>query len=197
MKSVRHELVVVGASWGGLDALGRLLASLPADLDAAVAIAQHRGPSPETSLAALLQARSTLPLREVEDKDSILRGRVHLAPYDYHLLVEPGSFALSTDPPVQFSRPSIDVLFESAADVYGERAVGVVLTGANADGAAGLRRIKECGGFTVVQEPGTADSRILPDAAIAAAQPDRVVPVEEIAPLLVELCGRQPVEAAP
>jgi two-component system chemotaxis response regulator CheB len=125
---------------------------------------------------------------EVEDKDLIAPGRVYLAPPDYHLLVEPGSFALSVDERVQYARPSIDVLFESAADAYGERVIGVVLTGANADGAAGLARIAKRGGAAIVQDPETAEAREMPAAALAAA-PATVLPLESIGPHIAELCA--------
>ena len=186
-----YELVVVGASWGGFGALGRLLADLPRDFGAAVAVAQHRGPdSAEAGLAEVLGRKSTLPVREAHDKDAILPGRVYLAPPDYHLLVErEGTFALSTDAPEQHSRPSIDVLFESAAEAYGSRVVGVVLTGASPDGAAGLARIRRGGGFGLVQDPATADRSAMPEAAIARAGADEVVALPQIAPLLARLCG--------
>jgi two-component system, chemotaxis family, protein-glutamate methylesterase/glutaminase len=185
---VSRELVAIGTSWGGLDALRRLLANLPDELDVPIAIAQHRGPgSVEGGLEAILQREIARPVHEVDDKDPIERLRVYLAPPDYHLLVERGSFALSTGERVQYARPSIDVLFESAADAYGEGVIGVILTGANEDGAAGLRRIAERGGTAVVQDPETAERRTMPDAAIAAAAAV-VLPLEEIAPYIASLC---------
>ena len=189
-----HELVVMGASWGGLAALGLVLSGLPRDFGAAIAIAQHRGVEPgDAVLADALARKSALPVREVHDKDPIVPGWVHLAPSDYHLLVErEGTFALSTDPREQYSRPSIDVLFESAADAYASRVVGVILTGANPDGAAGLARIRRRGGFAVVQDPATADRAAMPEAAMARAGADEVVALSEIAPLLTRLCGRVP-----
>jgi two-component system chemotaxis response regulator CheB len=126
-------------------------------------------------------------VREAGDKDSIQPGRVYLAPPDYHLLVEPEGFALSTDEAVQYSRPSIDVLFDSAADTYGDRLIGVLLTGANEDGAYGLRRVRRRGGVTIVQDPETAERRTMPDAAIAAGAADLVLPLDGIAPKLAEL----------
>ena len=186
---MRADLVAIGASWGGLDAFRELLRGLPGDLDAAVVIAQHRGPgSLEGALAVSLQRRIARPVREVHDKDSIERGHIHLAPPDYHLLVEHGSFALSVDERVRHARPSIDVLFESAADTYGAGVVGVILTGANDDGADGLARIKERGGVAIAQDPETAEAREMPEAAIAAAAPT-VLPLERIAPYIAELTG--------
>jgi len=128
-----------------------------------------------------------LPLGEPEDKEEIAGGRVYLAPRDYHLLVGREGFALSVGSPVNFARPAIDVLFESAADVYGARAVGVILTGANRDGARGLARIKARGGYAVVQEPTDAAARSMPDAALQATTVDQVVPLAEIAPVLNRL----------
>ena len=188
------ELIVIGTSWGGLKALGTLLDHLPDELDLPIAIAQHRGSgSLEGALETSLQRRVRRSVREVDDKDPIERGRIYLAPPDYHLLVERGRFALSVDERVQFARPSIDVLFESAAEAYGAGAIGVVLTGANADGAAGLAAIAERGGVAIVQDPESAEMRAMPDAAIASAS-SVVLPLEEIAPYVAELC-RAPTEA--
>ena len=177
------EVVVVGASWGGLHAVGRLLAGLPSPLGAAVIVAQHRG-AESTELADLLARRSPLLVTEADDKDAIVPDHVYVAPPEYHLLVEPGRLALSVDERVHFARPSIDVLFESAADAYGERVIGVVLTGANEDGAAGLARVKERGGFAIVQDPEGAERAEMPRAALAATLPDAVVPLDEIGPLI-------------
>ena len=184
-----YELIVVGCSWGGLAALGRLLEHLPDEVDVPIAIAQHRGPdSLRGALQAALQRHLARPVVEAADKDPIEPGHVYVAPPDYHLLVEVGSFALSVDERVQHARPSIDVLFESAADAYGAGVIGVVLTGANADGAAGLARIAARGGVAIVQDPETAEAREMPEAALAAA-PATVLPLEGIGPLLGELTG--------
>jgi two-component system, chemotaxis family, protein-glutamate methylesterase/glutaminase len=182
-----YELIVVGTSWGGLSALGRLLEHVPDELDLPVVVAQHRGPdSIEGALRTSLQRRVGRPVRDVDDKDPIERGHVYLAPPDYHLLVERGSFALSVDERIRYARPSIDVLFESAAYAYGAGVIGVILTGANEDGAAGLRRIAERGGAAIVQDPATAERRTMPDAAIAAADVT-VLRLEEIGPHLARL----------
>src|SRR5207247_10114796 len=125
-----------------------------------------------------------------EDKTAIEPRHVYIAPSDYHLLVEAGSFALSVDERVQHARPSIDVLFESAADAYGDRVIGVILTGANEDGAAGLARTKARGGIAVVQDPSQAERRTMPDAAIAATVADAVLPLDQIGPFLYGLCVR-------
>ena len=184
-----YELIVVGCSWGGLAALGRLLGHLPEEVDLPIAIAQHRSPeSPRGGLERALGRDLARPVLEAGDKDPIERGHVYVAPTDYHLLVERGSFALSVDEHVRHARPSIDVLFESAADAYGAELIGVVLTGANADGADGLARIVERGGVAIVQDPETAEAREMPEAALAAA-PATVLPLERIGPHVAELCA--------
>jgi len=185
-----HDLVVIGASWGGLDALRLLLRTLPGDLDATLAIAQHRAPeSHPTAFRDLLGAVTVLRVSDAHDKEPLRRGSVFLAPPDYHLLVEGEHFALSTEAHVSFSRPSIDVLFESAAEAARERCVGVVLTGANHDGAQGLARVHELGGVAIVQDPATAERHEMPRAAVTAVPSAHVLPLEEIAELLVVLCG--------
>jgi two-component system chemotaxis response regulator CheB len=183
------DLVVVGSSWGGLHAVSELLTGLPDEVETPIVIAQHRHPdSIEDVLIATLRAQVDRPVVEVEDKLPIEQRHVYVAPPGYHLLVERGSFALSVDERVQFARPSIDVLFESAADEYREGVIGVVLTGANADGAAGLARIKQRGGVAIVQDPAGAARRTMPDAAIAAAAPDAVLPLGEIGAFIHSLC---------
>jgi two-component system chemotaxis response regulator CheB len=184
---VPFDIAVVGTSLGGLHALRILLGGLPKRLPLAIAIVQHRGRDPGGELREILQRHSALSIVEPEDKETIAAGTVYIAPAGYHLLVERGAFALSTDVPVWHARPSIDVLFESAADAYTERAIGVILTGSSPDGARGLARIKERGGLAIVENPATAESRVLPDAAIAAAQVDRILPLSEIAPFLASL----------
>jgi two-component system, chemotaxis family, protein-glutamate methylesterase/glutaminase len=184
-----YELCVVGASWGGLRAVGRLLDGLPGRLELAFVVAQHRGAdSRPGGLEELLQSRSRYPVLEASDKDTIEPGRVYIAPPDYHLLVEPGSFALSVDERVNYARPSIDVLFESASDAYGDRVIGIVLTGANQDGAAGLARIKARGGVAIVQDPSEAEAHAMPAAALAATEADAVLPLAEIGRFLHGLC---------
>jgi two-component system, chemotaxis family, protein-glutamate methylesterase/glutaminase len=182
------KLVVMGTSLGGLTALQTVLAHLPANFILPIAIVLHRHKNSDRTLQRLLQEKSLLPIQEVEDKDEIIPGQVYLAPPDYHLLIEPGYFSLSTDEPVSYARPSIDVLFESAADIYAEQVIGVILTGANQDGMAGLKRVKARGGMTIVQEPATAESEIMPSAAISAVPVDMILPLKDIAHLLVKLC---------
>ena len=183
-----YDLVVIGASWGGLDAVGRVLAGFPAEVDLPIVVAQHRHPdSLDATLRGLLGSQIGRPVVDVEDKLEIEAGRVYLAPPDYHLLVERGSFALSVDERVKFARPSIDVLFHSAADAYGAGVIGVILTGANEDGAAGLAEIKERGGVAIIQDPTGAARRAMPDAALAATVADAVLPLDEIGPFIYGL----------
>jgi two-component system, chemotaxis family, protein-glutamate methylesterase/glutaminase len=189
-----YELICIGASWGGLHAVGRILSDIPQDLEQAIVIAQHRHPdSLASALPELLALQIARPVRDIEDKLEIRPSQVYIAPPDYHVLVEHGWFALSLEERVNYARPSIDVLFESAAEAYRERAIGVILTGANEDGAAGLKRIKELGGVAVIQDPAQALRRAMPDAAIAATVADAVLPIEEIGKFLYGLC----VPAAP
>lgn len=186
-----YEIVTVGSSWGGLRALRVLLGELPAGFPLPIAIAQHRAAdSRDEGLAAYYDARCELPVCTVEDKQPIERGHAYLAPPDYHLLVERGHFELSADVRVQFSRPSIDVLFDTAAYAYGKGVIGVVLTGANADGAAGLAEIRRAGGYTIVEDPSSAERAAMPAAAIAAVgEPDVVARLEEIPTYLTKLAG--------
>lgn len=181
------RLLVIGASSGGLQAMKTILKALPGNLPMAIAMVQHRKRGKESNLPELLRKECEIPVVEVEDKDPILPGRVHVAPADYHLLVDDRCFSLSTDPPVNYARPSIDVLFDSAAGAWGPRVIGVILTGANSDGAAGLASVKNHGGLTVVQDPATAEAPAMPQAAIAATQVDFILPLEEIGRLLAEL----------
>ena len=185
----RYELIVVGTSWGGLEALSRILDELPPELDLPIAIAQHRGADTvRGGLEHLLQRHVVRPVCEAEDKQPIERSKIYVAPPDYHLLVEPGSFHLSVDERVSYSRPSVDVLFETAADAYGAGVIGVVLTGANEDGAAGIAAIVSRGGVAIVQDPETAVRRAMPDAAIEAADVT-VLALEQIPHAIADLCG--------
>ena len=181
----RIAAVVIGTSAGGVEALSVLLPALPAALQVAVFIVLHLPRERPSLLAEIFGARCALPVREADDKEPVLPGTVYFAPPDYHLLLEPGpSLALSIDDLVHYSRPSIDVLFQSAAEVYGERLLGIILTGANEDGAAGLRSVQDAGGVTIVQDPGTAFQARMVHAALGLCQPDFVLPLDEIASLL-------------
>jgi two-component system, chemotaxis family, protein-glutamate methylesterase/glutaminase len=177
---VAYAIVVVGTSWGGLAALRELIHGLPETLTLPIVVVQHRHKESDSLLATLLQDRTPLGVCEVEDKAPMEPGNIYVAPADYHLLVEDGHFSLSTDDPVRFSRPSIDVTMQSAADTYGERAVGIVLTGANADGANGLKRIFDRGGLALVQTPATAESPTMPAAALSQVPQALVMTLAEI-----------------
>jgi two-component system, chemotaxis family, protein-glutamate methylesterase/glutaminase len=188
-----YDVICIGASWGGLRAIGRLLADIPESVEQPIVIAQHRGPDArDGALAELLARHTSRSVVDVDDKAPIERGGVYIAPPDYHLLIERGSFALSVDERVHHARPSIDVLFESAADAYGGGVIGVILTGANEDGAAGLARIKARGGVAVIQDPAGAERRAMPDAAIAATVADAVLPLAAIGSFIHGLCVDAP-----
>ncbi|MCU1377073.1 MAG: cheB 1 [Acidimicrobiales bacterium] len=175
------RLAVIGASWGGMDAVARVLRQIEADNRLAIAVAQHRSPDTDGILVQFLGRHSTLSVVEADDKDVIEPGRVYVAPADYHLFVEGGTFALSTEGAVRFSRPSIDLLFESAAEAYGEELVAVVLTGANDDGCRGVLAVKEAGGLTIAQDPSTAERPEMPEGAIGSGAIDLVLPLDAIA----------------
>lgn len=176
------EAVVIGTSAGGVDALSVLLPALPAGLRAAVFVVIHLPRQRPSHLVEIFQPRCALPVREAQDKERVEPGTVYFAPPDYHLLLERGpAIALSVDDLVNFSRPSVDVLFESAADVYGSRLLGIVLTGASQDGASGLQAIRRAGGKTIVQEPATAQVPVMAEAALKQGPADFVLTLEEIA----------------
>ena len=184
----RIEAVVIGASAGGVGALLTLLPGLPAGYALPLVVVLHLPEDHASSLADTFARRVRLPVHEVVDKQRIERGTLYFACPGYHLSIEhERSFSLSCEPPVHYSRPSIDVLMESAAEVYGPLLAGILLTGANADGAAGLARVKECGGLTVVQNPAEADVATMPEAAIARCAPDFILPLAEIRMLLQRL----------
>ena len=185
----RPELVAVGTSLGGLTALTTLLGALPERFRVPITVVQHRTLSPTGGgLAKLLQEATRLTVVEADDKMALEPGTIYLAPADYHLMIEePGRLALSTDAPVRAARPSIDVLFQTAADVYREALLGVLLTGASADGAEGLAAVKAYGGRAIVEDPATAECRTMPAAALAATAVDYVLPLERIGDHLVTL----------
>lgn len=185
-----YELAVVGASWGGHRAVRELTAALDARCRLAIAVAQHGAPDkPAEAFVRSVQAGCALVVKEAEDKDPIEPGHIYIAPADYHLLVDDGELALSLDGPVRFSRPSIDVLFESAAESYGDRLVAVVLTGANDDGSRGVVAVKEAGGLVYVQDPATAERTEMPEGAIGSGAVDEVLSILAIAAALNKLGG--------
>lgn len=178
------QFIAIGTSLGGTSALQVLLPTIPRDWAVAVALVFHRGQGAGDMLELFLRKYSPLPVEEAQDKTPIMPGRLYYAPSGYHLLVEENHFALSTEAAVSYARPSIDVLFESAAEAYGDQTVGVLLSGSGHDGAAGLAAIKQHGGLTLVQSPQSAESSYMPNAAIATGKVDKILPVEEIVPFL-------------
>lgn len=188
----RADAVVVGGSAGAVDVLGTLLTELPAGFSLPIVVVVHLPARRASLLPALFAQRCSLPVREPEDKQPVEPG-IWFAPPDYHLLVEVDhTFALSIDQPVRFSRPSIDVLFESAARAYGARLLGVVLTGANDDGAAGARAIRKLGGVLAVQSPETALASEMPRAAIEQASPQCVGTLDELVSMIMLASGGAP-----
>jgi two-component system, chemotaxis family, protein-glutamate methylesterase/glutaminase len=175
------EAVAIGASAGGVELLSALLSLLPQRCRTSFFVVIHIPRERPSLLSNIFADRCLLPVREAEDKEPVQPGTVYIAPPDYHLLVDRGpALALSSDEPVHFSRPSIDVLFESAADIYGERLMGLILTGANQDGAEGLAAVGRAGGRTVVQDPSSAAVPYLPEAALRLGQVDFVLSLERL-----------------
>lgn len=185
------KVVVIGASYGGLYALMELLGALTTDFPCPIVIAQHRSAESddEKRLGEVLTRYSALPVRDADDREPLSAPGVYLAPADYHVMIEDGRLELSVDEPVHFSRPSIDVLFESAARAYRQNVVGVLLTGFGRDGTAGMAAIRAAGGITVAQDPATALEPAMPRNAIEAGAATEVLALDEIAPRLVDLCG--------
>jgi two-component system chemotaxis response regulator CheB len=186
-----YSVVGIGTSWGGLAAMTSLLGGLPGDFSLRVVVVLHRGKESDRLLTELLQDATDLRVCEVEDKEPLMPGTVHIAPANYHLLIDHGYLSLTVEEPVRFSRPSIDVMLSSAADMYGAGAIGVVLTGANEDGARGLAHIVKRGGRALVQDPRTAEIPIMPAAALKAVPSAEVLPLNALAPRLIELSNEQ------
>jgi len=183
-----YEAVVIGVSAGGLHALRTILPRLPETFPVPVVVIQHRGAESDGFFARYLHQRCAVQVKEAEEKEAAVPGTVYLAPANYHLLLEDDrTFSLTLESRVRFARPSIDVLFESAADVYGSRLIGIVLTGANDDGSRGLAAIKMRGGLTVVQDPAGSEVDTMPRAALQAVEVDFVLPLAAIGPFLANL----------
>lgn len=175
------QAVVIGASAGGVQALSQVLPAMPADFPVPILVVVHIPPRRDNALVDLFAGKCRIRVKEAEDKEPLERGIIYFAPPDYHLLVEAGgTLALSSDEPVNHSRPSIDVLFESAADAFGINLAGIVLTGANSDGAQGLRAICAAGGQGIVQDPVSAEVDTMPRAALAACPSSQMVRLEDI-----------------
>ncbi|MBO9698650.1 MAG: chemotaxis protein CheB [Sporocytophaga sp.] len=179
------EAIVIGGSWGGIDAVIKILSALPSDFKPTMVIALHRPKNVVNSLEGILKKYSKVPFSEPYDKEEIKLNHVYLAPSNYHLLIEKNKiFSLDVSEPVNYFRPSIDVLFESAAEVYGKFLAGILLTGANKDGGNGMKTIAGKGGFTIVQDPSTAASGIMPSAALRLIKPDFLGSVHSITELI-------------
>ena len=185
---MNYEAIVIGVSSGGLNALKIIFSLLPADFKTPVIIVQHISPRSENQWISLLNDKSNLQIKEADEKEKIEPGIVYVAPPNYHLLIEiDKTFSLTVEERVNYARPSIDVLFESAAEAFQNKLIGVILTGSNNDGTNGLKRIQEYGGLTIVQEPKTAESAYMPESAIAAIKPEYILSLEEIIELLIKI----------
>ena len=185
---MQHEAIVIGVSSGGMTALKFIFSALPAAFSLPIIIVQHINAHSDNEWIKLLNNKSQLTFKEADEKEKIENGNVYIAPANYHLLIElDKTFSLTIDEHVNFARPSIDVLFESAAEAYTNKLIGIVLTGSNNDGAKGIKRIKELGGMAIIQDPKTAESSTMPESAIAAVQPDYILSLEKIVQLLIKL----------
>lgn len=179
---MKPQVIVIGASLGGLLAIETLLSYVEPSLSIPIVIVQHRAKTDRKNLlGSLLQSHTQLRVVEAENRDELRPGTIYLAPPDQHLLVEKGYLALSVTAPVNYARPSVDLLFETAAFSYGAAALGIVLTGGNSDGAMGAKRIKEGGGIVIVQEPKECENSSMPNATLAATAVDFILTIKEIA----------------
>lgn len=191
MSEDRFEAVVIGSSAGGIKALSMVLSALPREFPLPIIVVQHVHPHSDSYLAKILDARCELKVKQADEKESILGGVVYLAPPNYHLLVEEDkTLSLSIEAPVNFARPSVDVLFQTAVYAYREKLIGLILTGANHDGSQGVKDIKQMGGYVMVQDPVTAEAEAMPRAAIAATHVDIILPLDQIGPYLLQLVNR-------
>ena len=190
---MEYEAIVIGVSSGGMNALKYLFSTLPADYRIPIIIVQHVSARSDNDWIKLLNAKSNLSIKEADEKEKIETGNVYIAPSNYHLMIEKDkTFSLTVDEYVNFARPSIDVLFESAAEAYKKKLIGIVLTGSNNDGTKGIKRIKECGGLAIIQDPKTAESPNMSASAIAAVQPDYILSLEKIVQLLLKITNPNP-----
>ena len=184
----RYQAIVIGASAGGTIALQKILPFLPVEFPMPVIIAQHLHPLQDGAAIIHYNGGGALIVKDADEKESLHAGFVYFAPPNYHLLIEDDhTFSLSVDAKVHYTRPSVDVLFESAADAYGTGLIGIILSGANQDGADGLLRIKQKGGLTVVQDPQDAEVSYMPQTAVETARPDHILTADEICKFLIEL----------
>lgn len=183
-----YEAIVIGVSSGGMNALKIVASALPANFSTPIIVVQHVSARSDSYWIELLNKKSLLHIKEADEKEKIENGTIYIAPPNYHLLIEKDkTFSLTIDERVSFARPSIDVLFESAAEAYKNKLIGIVLTGSNHDGTKGIKRIKECGGLTIIQDPKTAESAYMPQSAIDAIEPDYILPLKSIVQLLIKI----------
>lgn len=188
MAAAGIDAVVIGASWGGLGAFTKILEKVPWRVGAAIVVCQHQYPHAPSTLAQVLRGRTRLKVAEIEEKLELVPGTVYVCPPNYHTMIERDrTFSLSIDAPVLYCRPAIDVLFQTAAEAYGERLAGIVLTGANEDGAAGLAHVARCGGMPIIQKPATAEVPVMPEAALREVPWAHVMTLGEIGEFLASL----------
>lgn len=187
---MKYRAIVIGTSAGGMDAIKSILIPLQKGFPAPIIIVQHLSPHSDGYMAKYLNELCKVNVKEADEKEKILPGNVYIAPANYHLLVEKDeTLSLTVDPKVNYSRPSIDILFESAAEVYESELIGVILTGGNGDGSEGLKIIKEFGGLTIVQDPSTAEADFMPKAAIKSSEVDYILSLNKISNKLIKLVG--------
>lgn len=188
MRTTKPSIIVIGTSAGGLQVLHEILGGLPPDYPVPIVVVQHRSKVPRDLLEEVMQNRCRLKVKQADEKEAIVSGTIYVAPPDYHLLIDENqTFALTSDEPVEYARPSIDVLFETAAAVFGRKTLGILLTGANKDGAKGLAEIRRRGGVTVAQDPAEAAYPAMPESAIAIGAASLVMRVAEIHDFLSKL----------
>lgn len=187
---MRYEAIVMGVSSGGMSAMKIMFSLLPKNFSIPIIMVQHLSAHSNNEWIQLLNDKSDLSIKEADEKEKIENGKVYIAPPNYHLMIEMNkTLSLTIDERINFARPSIDVLFESAAEVYKNKLIGVILTGSNADGTVGLKKIKEYGGLTIAQDPKTAESPYMPTSAIAAVQMDYILSLEDIIKLLIKIAA--------
>ena len=185
---MKYEAIVIGVSSGGMNAMKIMFSLLPKNFSTPIIIVQHIGARSDGHFIKLLNKQSNVSIKEADEKEKIENGTVYIAPPNYHLMIERDkSFSLTIEERVNYARPAIDVLFESAADAYKDKLIGVILTGSSSDGSLGLKKIKEYGGLTIAQDPKTAESGYMPASAIAVVRMDFILSLEEIIKLLIKI----------
>lgn len=185
---MKYKAIVIGVSAGGMAALGKILPRLPKDYPLPLIIVQHISPQSDNFMIRHFDRQCQIKVKEADEKEEIRPGTAYFAPPNYHLLVETDfTFSLSVEERVNFSRPSIDVLFESASDAWCSQLVGIILTGASSDGSKGLKKIKDCGGLTIVQDPKEAEISVMPESAIKLTKVDKILKLDDLAAFLVTL----------